>query len=115
MIAPRHLMFLGFLSLLTGCGSWPCVAPDEVIEKPARHCYYKLQVTEVSLDNYLVKAKMPSDLPGNKDEFTFRVRDLDKLEKNQIKAGGTYHFIRAGNSPYLELFPKEPTSPELKK
>ena len=121
MFAPRRFMLLGFLALLTGCSSWPCVAPDEVIEDPSRHCYYQLEVTKVDLDNYLVTAKLPGDLQRKSEKtkdgkevggFTFRVRDLDKLEKTQIKAGGTYHFVRAGNSPYLELFPDKPKSPE---
>lgn len=110
MIAPRRLMLFAFLALLTGCSSGPCAAPDGFMENPARHCSYLLQVTHVDLDNYLVKAKLPSDLQEKSEgkkpgEFTFRVRDLDKLGKNQIKEGGTYYFVRAGNSPYLEHFP----------
>jgi hypothetical protein len=63
------------------------------------------------MNNYFVKGKTPaesSDGPPNSPEFAFRVRDLDKLG-HVIKKDESYHFIRHGSSPYLELFVGEPT------
>jgi hypothetical protein len=62
------------------------------------------------MNNYFVKGKAPGPPDGSSGEspeFAFRVRDLDKLA-NVIQTNKMYHFIRRGNSPYLELFVGEP-------
>lgn len=115
MITRRSLLPLGFIALVSGCTSGPCVGPSElskVFSIQADHsCYYQLTVTSVDMHNYFVKGKPPAGAPDGpidkSPEFTFRVRDLDKLG-HVIKENKTYHFIRHGNSPYLELFVEEP-------
>ena len=131
---------LVFLALLSGCGSKPCPRPGDVVklysEGPIHSCLYQLYVTEIDLDNYLIKAKLPDTVKQvaieqrykaeaerqnyeqkevkikTKDElYIFRVRDLDKLVDKTpygIKKDGIYYFLRDGHSPYLEHFPTDP-------
>lgn len=114
MLAPRRFLLLGFLALFTGCTSGPCVLPNQLSKvfsiKPDRSCYYVLTVTSIDMNNYFVKGKAPGppdSTSGESPEVAFRVRDLDKLG-NVIQINKMYHFIRRGNSPYLELFVGEP-------
>jgi hypothetical protein len=118
MITRRSLLPLCLIALVSGCTSGPCVAPTEISEVfsiAADHsCYYKITVTSIDMNNYLVKGKTPAgapDGPTNSPDFAFRVRDLDKVEKHvqeHIKNQKPLYFIRHGNSPYLELFVEEP-------
>lgn len=104
--------------LLVGCatGCPPPGYPSSVNER----CFYTLKVTHVDAANNEVKAKagrfydtnfLSSEKIGygeesKDDEFTFRVKDIDKLvATNQLKAGDEkYMFTSHSGSPYLELY-----------
>jgi hypothetical protein len=105
------LSLLSIVAVASGCYSThPCGAPDELVEDPAHHCYYQLKVINVDMDKYVVTGMHPRD----SKTFTFRVRDLDKVGKHMTQTNETYHFIREGNSAYLELYPQEPRTSEKK-
>lgn len=116
MISLRGFLLLSVAVLLTGC-TVPCAPPNLLASDPAPSCFYQLKVTSVDMNNHLVKGQLPETVHKNNDEennfparisthfgkeFTFRVRDLDKLG-NQLQLGKTYEFIRLSNSAYLEL------------
>lgn len=81
-----------------------------------------LKVTHVGAANNEVKAKagrfyekniLSSEKIGygeesKDDEFSFRVKDIDKLvNTNQLKADNVYIFSSSSGSPYLELYTSE--------
>ena len=117
MTTGKTFVALVFLGLLAGC-SKPCPRPGDVAkvvsEGPIHNCLYQLTITEIDLNNYLVKGKLPSDLDKKGivqgQEYTFRVRDLDKLANKQygIEKDKTYYFSRDGHGPYLEHYPADP-------
>jgi len=100
----------GIVVLASGCYSThPCGAPNELVEEPAHQCYYQFKITNVDMSKYVVTGMQPDS-----KTFTFRVRDLDKVSANMTDANETYHFVREGNSPYLELFPEKPNITQKK-
>lgn len=119
MILQRHILLFGFLALLGGCASHsgtfisPCAAPGNLKEGSIYNCYYVLTVIDKDKEKNIVKGKVREDVAkfGNSDKrelvYTFRLRDFRTVE-SQIQNGESYHFIREGDSPYLELFPQKP-------
>lgn len=106
--------------LLFGCatGCPPPGYPSSINER----CFYMLKVTHVGAANNEVKAKagrfyekniLSSEKIGygeesKDDEFSFRVKDIDKLvNTNQLKADNVYIFSSSSGSPYLELYTSE--------
>ena len=69
MNALRRLLPFGFLALLGGCTSGPCVGPSEISEvfsiTPDRSCSYKLTITDIDTHNYYVKGKPPFGAPDS--------------------------------------------------
>jgi hypothetical protein len=98
MISLKSLLLLSLPVLLTGC-TVPCAPPNLLASDPAPSCFYQLKITNVDMNNHLVKGQLPATVHKNNDkektfstsnskhlgkEFTFRVRDLDKLG-NQLQ------------------------------
>lgn len=120
MITLRGLgLGLGLLVpvLLFGCatGCPPPGYPSSINER----CTYTLKVTHVDAANNEVKAKagrfydkniISSEKIGygeesRDDEFSFRVKDIDKLvSTNQLQANNVYVFSSLSGSAYLELY-----------
>lgn len=65
MMSCKTVLAFVFLALLAGC-SKPCPRPGDVTkvysEGPIHSCLYQLTVTEIDLNNYLIKAKLPQTI-----------------------------------------------------
>lgn len=109
MVMKRSLLLLGFLALLSGCVTNPCVDPDAISPKWVPQCFYHLKVVATDPTNSIVKAQYAEDYRQDKTKqlpsYTFRVRDLDHLK---LETGKDYYFIRQGSSPFLEPFSQKP-------
>jgi len=116
MITLRGLVFL-VPALLVGCatGCPDPGGPSSVNER----CFYTLKVTQIDAAANEVKAKagrfydmniLSSEKIGygeesKESEFSFRVKDIDKLvNTNQLKTDNVYIFSSSSGSPYLELY-----------
>jgi hypothetical protein len=130
MITIRGLLACGFLFVLGGCASTPCVAPDKLSKDPPITCYYQLKVIKKHPDS--IRGKVPNVLvieyeddykhkdetieftkpksEKSENEYTFRVSHFEKLS-DLIVEGRTYEFMRVGNYPELglgkEIVPKQ--------
>lgn len=116
----RWLAVVAMSGLLAGCTTSPCAPPGWLSRDPPTQCLYRLQVTGIEPEKYFVTGKIVppeerqkqltgKDMTKEEDTYTFRILDLEKLKLGkEIEKGGTYYFIRNGNSPYLEHFPIKP-------
>jgi hypothetical protein len=108
----RVLALASISALLTGCGTF-CQAPGEpgfVNEEP---CSYLMKVTKIDKQKNEVTTTISTRAKAEKEdidftkEYTFPVRDLDRLATNgQVVEGKEYVFFNATNGPILEAFPK---------
>lgn len=105
MIKAGPISLLSLLVLLSGCSAfdYTCPTPD----KPSftdYTCWWEVEVTKIDSQRGEVTGTLPYK---GAEKFTFRVRDLDKLERNnQLKEGNLYLFNNGHSSPYLEPFPE---------
>lgn len=117
MITGRSLLLFGFVALLSGCVSPPCVPPNELSKEPVKSCYYQLEITHVDEPNKRVSGKVPNvlviyDREGNEEfptpkneytgkEFTFTISHFETV-KDQLIEGKVVEFVRHANSPVME-------------
>ncbi len=116
MITLRGLVLLVPV-LLVGCvtGCPEPGGPSSVNER----CFYTLKVTHIDAASNEVKARagrlyeksiLSSEKIGygeesKEEEFSFRVKDIDKLvSTNQLKTDNVYIFSSFSGSPYLEFY-----------
>jgi hypothetical protein len=116
MITLRGLVLLVPV-ILVGCASG-CPSPGYPSPINER-CVYTLKVTHVDAAKNEVRAKAGRSYDKNilssekigygdeskDDEFSFRVKDIDKLvSTNQLQADNVYLFSSFSGSAYLELY-----------
>ena len=106
MFTLRSLVLLVPL-FAVGCAT-ACPSPGHPSSVNER-CFYLLKVTHVDAAGNEVKAKMGRGGYETDEEFSFRVKDIDKLvATNQLKVGDDkYMFGSLSGSPYLELYTPE--------
>jgi hypothetical protein len=106
MITLRSLVLLVPV-LLVGCATG-CPLPGHPSPINER-CFYVLKVTHIDAASNEVKARMGRGGYETNEEFSFRVKDIDKLvATNQLKVGDDKHiFGSLSGSPYLELYTTE--------
>lgn len=113
MVTLRRLAIFSFLALLPGCGT-PCPPPGHP-SFTGDTCWYILEVTVIDSKRGEVTGKISPMVPKYAEAseetkntlHTFRVRDLEMLEKReQLVKNTAYVFTSQYGSPYLEPFPK---------
>ena len=116
MITMRGLVLLVPV-LLVGCAT---ACPEPGYPSPINErCTYRLRVTHVDAASNVVKATSGRSYAksyfssettgygkeGTDGEFSFRVKDIDKLvNTGQLKADKVYIFTSSSGSAYLELY-----------
>jgi hypothetical protein len=109
MIKAGPIALFSLLVLLSGCSAFDphCPTPN----KPSftdYTCWWEVKITNINSQRGEVTGTLPYK---GAEKFTFRVRDLDKLERNkQLEEGELYLFNNGHSSPYLEPFPKGETA-----
>lgn len=111
MIKAGPISLFSLLVLLSGCSAFDyrCPTPGKA-SFTGYTCWWEVEVTKIDSQRGEVTGTLPHK---GTEKVTFRVRDLDKLEKNkQLEERKTYLFNNGHSSPYLEPFPEGETAHE---